>query len=757
MSKMGGITLFIITVLVSIFLYLPKIFALPTVEFSLAGATSSSESDSFPAQLTVILSEPSAEIVTVDVLATGTANSLPEGTGRDYELSSEKLTFQAGETSQTLSITVVDDTLAELDESIELTLANPVNADLGNIITHNQTILDDAIKLMVNVKDYGATGNGATLDKTAVQNAINYLKAQGGGILFFPKGTYLIYNIQVPYNVTLIGEGNRESILKVPDNTEGFWRMIKSYESGYNWIGDTDSPPLIFQNLTIDGNGPNQAGWGTYVPEQKFMIAVGGSNTKPGKLKVIFENCEIKHSVSDGISVLANVDVTVYNCLFKSNFRGSVTVLGGQSITKIKKVQDLNDTPGVRTISFQQEMAVFGYNNTRKADMYIEDAYAENTVDIGMAYDALNGGDGTVIYMKNVDVSKGDYIFGGWGAHWTVEDSKFRAAGGWMLSMQDATFNRTEFILSKQVNGNIPSGAVYINWNCCAGASTTHSNQVLTFNDCTFTADDSISVSDLNTRAITIGLSDDFRRNNKVVVNGGTVTNKLKHVFDSLYGVTSLAEFRNVNIATNDLAFKLSGSELFEGRMRYQVTFDNLHLANNTKFARFWASSPGCKIIYQNMTVDESTNWLQSANQSLTVSPPTVEGERTILGANPPTSSTHGLIGDIYRLKSDPRQRWQCTKASYWIDYSTGAQIPGTWIALPTELFDILYGDVSGDGNVSAYDASLAGQAAVGFITLSEDQKKKADVTGDSNVSAYDASLIAQKAVGLINKFPVEG
>jgi hypothetical protein len=70
---------------------------------------------------------------------------------------------------------------------------------------------------------------------------------------------------------------------------------------------------------------------------------------------------------------------------------------------------------------------------------------------------------------------------------------------------------------------------------------------------------------------------------------------------------------------------------------------------------------------------------------------------------------------------------------------------------------NIIYGDVSGDGNVSAYDASLCAQAAVGLLTLTEDQKTKADVTGDSNVSAYDASLIAQKAVGLITKFPVEG
>jgi hypothetical protein len=65
------------------------------------------------------------------------------------------------------------------------------------------------------------------------------------------------------------------------------------------------------------------------------------------------------------------------------------------------------------------------------------------------------------------------------------------------------------------------------------------------------------------------------------------------------------------------------------------------------------------------------------------------------------------------------------------------------------------YGDVSGDGEISAYDAALTAQAAVGLINLTANQAKAADVSGDSKVTAYDAALIAQKAVGLIDKFPV--
>ena len=68
----------------------------------------------------------------------------------------------------------------------------------------------------------------------------------------------------------------------------------------------------------------------------------------------------------------------------------------------------------------------------------------------------------------------------------------------------------------------------------------------------------------------------------------------------------------------------------------------------------------------------------------------------------------------------------------------------------------VLYGDVSGNGGISAYDAALAAQYAVGLISLTAEQITAADVSGNGEVSGYDAALIAQYVVGLIDKFPVE-
>jgi hypothetical protein len=57
-------------------------------------------------------------------------------------------------------------------------------------------------------------------------------------------------------------------------------------------------------------------------------------------------------------------------------------------------------------------------------------------------------------------------------------------------------------------------------------------------------------------------------------------------------------------------------------------------------------------------------------------------------------------------------------------------------------------GDVSGNGSVTAFDASLILQYIVGDTTLTAAQLTAADVSGDGTVSAYDASLILRYVAG---------
>ncbi len=67
-----------------------------------------------------------------------------------------------------------------------------------------------------------------------------------------------------------------------------------------------------------------------------------------------------------------------------------------------------------------------------------------------------------------------------------------------------------------------------------------------------------------------------------------------------------------------------------------------------------------------------------------------------------------------------------------------------------------IMGDVSQNGAVQAYDASLVLQHVVGSITLNATQQQVADVSFAAGITAYDASLILQYVVGIITNFPAE-
>lgn len=68
-----------------------------------------------------------------------------------------------------------------------------------------------------NVKDFGARGDGRTDDTIAIQSALAFIGARGGGVLNFPEGDYLVGStpnykgIVVPSNTTIQGAGGLHS------------------------------------------------------------------------------------------------------------------------------------------------------------------------------------------------------------------------------------------------------------------------------------------------------------------------------------------------------------------------------------------------------------------------------------------------------------------------------------------------------------------------------------------------------------------
>ena len=60
----------------------------------------------------------------------------------------------------------------------------------------------------INVKDYGALGDGTTDDTTSIGSAIEALTTAGGGVLYFPPGTYLTSGgFTISVNAMILGMG----------------------------------------------------------------------------------------------------------------------------------------------------------------------------------------------------------------------------------------------------------------------------------------------------------------------------------------------------------------------------------------------------------------------------------------------------------------------------------------------------------------------------------------------------------------------
>ncbi|MCF6325342.1 MAG: hypothetical protein L3J89_13655 [Gammaproteobacteria bacterium] len=117
------------------------VVTLPVLPVIQIGNISIIESDlsTTAAAFSITLSSTSSNTVTVDYATSdGTAT-----TSEDYVSKNGTLSFVPGETSKTVTVDVMGDTIPEQDETFSLTLSNPDNADLDNNVDGVATIVDD--------------------------------------------------------------------------------------------------------------------------------------------------------------------------------------------------------------------------------------------------------------------------------------------------------------------------------------------------------------------------------------------------------------------------------------------------------------------------------------------------------------------------------------------------------------------------------------------------------------------------------------
>ena len=111
-----------------------------------------------------------------------------------------------------------------------------------------------------NVRDYGAKGDGKTLDHIAINKAIEAATANGGGQVVLSSGTYLCGSIRLKSNVDLhLMPGAKilaaPALMKAYDESESFGGFPEYQDGGHTYFHNS----LIWadeqQNISITGRG----------------------------------------------------------------------------------------------------------------------------------------------------------------------------------------------------------------------------------------------------------------------------------------------------------------------------------------------------------------------------------------------------------------------------------------------------------------------------------------------------------------------
>ncbi len=178
--------------------------------------------------------------VTLPVAATVGSGKVVSIKDRDGNASGDNITIE-GNGSETI------------DGNLNLVMA--VNYESVTLVTDgsNWSKLSDTGKNaadIFNVKDYGALGDGSTADAVAIQTAIDAAESAGGGIVFFPAGTYMsaVTLIVDSDFVKIQGSGIGSTTIKAASAMTILLRM------GPVALSLTSLEYCQVSNITLDGN-----------------------------------------------------------------------------------------------------------------------------------------------------------------------------------------------------------------------------------------------------------------------------------------------------------------------------------------------------------------------------------------------------------------------------------------------------------------------------------------------------------------------
>lgn len=183
----------------------------------------------------------------------------------------------------------------------------------------------------VNVRQFGAVGDGVENDTTPIQNALNYAKTLTNSNLYFPAGNYKITSTIVlttspAVNITVSGDGSNVSIITLATASTNAFKF--SFEN----VGATQPYGVRFLDLCFK----TSAGGGT-----ALIVTYGNPPTTNNHANqtVVIDRCAIvsggnaADSWTNGIDITSGWNCQISNTFISGNSQGGTwTNLAGDAI-----------------------------------------------------------------------------------------------------------------------------------------------------------------------------------------------------------------------------------------------------------------------------------------------------------------------------------------------------------------------------------------------------------------------------------------
>jgi large repetitive protein len=276
---------------------------------------------------TVSLSAPSAQAITVQfATAPETATA-----GSDYATQTGTLTIPASQTSATLAVPILPDSVDESNETFFVNLSNPTNATIADSQGQG-TIVDDDSQPTLSISGAASATEGANVNFTVTLSAssgqpvtVSYSTANGtavapGDYAAAPTGTVTFNPGETSKPISIstaddtLDEANETFTVTLANPTNA--TIATGQGTGTGTINDNDNPPTV-----AIANGPAVVEGNASIFTVTLSAASGQTIT-------------VNHGTANG-SALAGSDYTATN--------GVLTFAPGE-VTKQVSVPTLNDT-----------------------------------------------------------------------------------------------------------------------------------------------------------------------------------------------------------------------------------------------------------------------------------------------------------------------------------------------------------------------------------------------------------------------------